>query len=186
MSNPSTWLLAVIVALTFVAAIRVFNRLIRARNQCDNAWASADVNLKKRHDLVPNVVQAAKGYASHERALLERVIELRQQAGDKISRPQDMQAEADLGAALALLIARVEAYPDLKADQHFLRLQATLTEIEEQISAARRAYNAAVLEHNNIVEQFPSSIVASVTGFPAKPFFSADPVVHQAPTVSLR
>jgi LemA protein len=185
MSNAGTWLLAIVAVSSLVMAIRVFNRLIRARNQCDNAWASADVNLKKRHDLIPNVVQAAKGYADHERTLLERVTELRRQARDGVARPQDMQAEADLGAALALLIGRVEAYPDLKADQHFLRLQATLTEIEEQISAARRAYNAAVLEHNNIVEQFPSSIVATVTGFGVKPFFTADPVAQRAPAVTL-
>jgi LemA protein len=96
-----------------------------------------------------------------------------------------MEAESDLGAALALLIGRIESYPELKADQQFLRLQATLTEIEEQISASRRAYNAAVFEHNNIVEQFPSSMVASATGFRTRPFFSTDPVAQRAPAAKL-
>jgi LemA protein len=164
----------------------VFNHLIRTRNQCSNAWASAEVNLKKRHELIPNVVQAVQGYINHEHELLERVSELRRLVRETVAHPEEMEAEGDLGAALSLLIGRIEAYPELEADHQFLRLQATLTEIEEQISAARRAYNAAVLEYNNIVEQFPSRIVASLTGFRVKPFFSIDPVSRRAPTVKLQ
>ena len=174
-----------IVVIGVVAfAVSVFNRLIRARNQCSNAWASVDVNLKKRHDLVPNLVDVVKAYAAHEREALEIVTEMRRRAREDRARPDGIQSEAELGSAIASLVMRVEAYPELKADQQFLRLQATLTEIEEQISAARRAYNASVLELNNLVEQFPTYLIASASGFRTEPFFSADPVVRQAPRVT--
>lgn len=176
------WLVAI--AGLLVAAIHTFNRLIRARNQCRNAWASVDVNLTKRHDLVPNLVAVVKGYTDHEKALLERVVQLRNQAQSTRSEPTGMGVEHELGRALVLLGGRVEAYPDLKADQQFLHLSASLNEIEEQISASRRAYNAAVMESNNLVEQFPTNIVASVTGFGLQDFFSAEPVARSVPGVS--
>jgi LemA protein len=186
MSDVGIWLLTTAAVLSTMAAIRLFNRLIQTANQCANAWASAEVNLKKRHDLIPNVVQAVKGYTNHEGRLLERVTELRRLAREADALPQQKHNEADLGNVLAQLIGRVEAYPELKTDEQYIRLQATLTEIEEQISASRRAYNAAVLEYNNLVEQFPSRVIASATGFRAKSFFSADPVSRRAPTMELQ
>ena len=176
------WLIVLVLAGLFVAA--TFNRLIRARNQCRNAWASVDVNLTKRHDLVPSLVAVVKGYTDHEKAVLERVAELRSRAQGTRSEPGSMDTERELGQALVLLAARVEAYPDLKADQQFLHLSASLNEIEEQISASRRAYNAAVMQSNNIVEQFPTNLVASMTGFRLQDFFSADPVARHAPSIS--
>jgi LemA protein len=157
-----------------VAVIRVFNALISARNGCHNARSAIDVQLRKRHDLVPSVVAAVRGYASHEHEVLSAVTAARAAALEQFGAVASAAAEQTLGGALSHLLARVEAYPDLKASANFLHLQRTLTEVEEQISAARRAFNAQVLLLNNLVEQFPTLVVARLTGFDALPFFASE------------
>ncbi len=143
--------------------VLTYNGLIAKRNQMANAFSSIDVNLKKRHDLIPNVVGAVKGFMNHERELLEKVTQLREQAraASKMS-PQRFDLEKQITGCLGEINMRAEAYPDLKSGENFLQLQRLLAEIEEQISAARRAYNSAVMEINNGIEMFPSSIVAGM------------------------
>ena len=141
--------------------ILTYNGLIAKRNQMANAFASIDVNLKKRHDLIPNIVETVKGFMKHERELLESVTQLRQDARSASSDSKErFGAEKQLTAQLGEINLRAEAYPELKSSENFLQLQRLLAEIEEQISAARRAYNGAVMEINNGIEMFPSSIVA--------------------------
>ena len=155
-------------------ALLTYNAFVRKRNRCRTAFSSIDVNLKKRHDLIPNIVGAVKGYMKHEAEVLERVTQLREQArgmaGDDGGRAS---VEREIGLCLGLINARVEAYPELKASEHVMHLQRTLTEIEEQISAARRAYNAAVESFNNGVEMFPSKIIAGMMGLSTMRFFEA-------------
>lgn len=155
-----------------VVAILAFNLLVARRNQVRNAFASLDALLKKRYDLVPNLVEVVKGYAQHERSLLEEVTRLRGQATEGALAPAaTLAVNAKLGGLLGNLQVAVENYPDLKADRNFLQLQATLNEIEEQISAGRRAYNASVTAINNAVEMFPTSLLARCAGFSREPFF---------------
>ncbi len=170
----SVLLLIVSVAVVALWALLTFNGFIFKRNRCRTAWSSIDVNLKKRHDLIPNIVGAVKGYMKHEAEVLERVTRLRAEA--RGMGPDDAgraAVERDIGACLAAINVRVEAYPELKASEHFLHLQRTLTEIEEQISAARRAYNAAVESFNNGVEMFPSRLIAALMGLRTLRFFEA-------------
>lgn len=181
----SGFTLLILVGLV-AAAVGIFNRLVRARNACGNAWSSAETNLKKRHDLIPNLVRAVQAYADHEQAVLTEVAGLRDQAARQVGTADGMDAEGRLGRALFDVRVRAEAYPELKANEQFLHLAATLNEVEEQISASRRAYNAAVQLLNNLVEQFPSLIVARIAGFGTRDYFAADPVVHRAPEVMSR
>jgi LemA protein len=167
-------------------AIRIFNRLVRARNACGNAWSGAETNLKKRHDLIPNLVKVVAAYADHEESVLAEVAGLRDKAAHEVGTTPGMDTEGRLGRALFDVRARAEAYPQLKANEQFLHLAATLNEVEEQISASRRAYNAAVQALNNLVEQFPSLYVARISGFRQREYFAVDPVVHNAPSVSIR
>ena len=166
--------LALGLAVVVVWALVTFNGFIRRRNRARNALSSIDVNLKKRHDLIPNLVGAVKGYMKHEAGILENVTRLREQA---VRTPADdpgrAAIERQIGGFLAAINVRVEAYPDLKASENVMHLQRTLTEIEEQISAARRAYNAAVEPFNNAVEMFPSRIIASMMNFKLMSFFEA-------------
>ena len=168
--NVSAILVLGVAGVCAFAVVGTFNRLIRARNLSRSAWSSVDVNLKKRHQLIPNLVETVRGYANHEQELLTRVTELRARAIASTG-VEEVRTEAELGTKLMTVMGLVESYPDLKADAHFERLSRTLTEIEEQISAARRAYNAAVLELNNLVEQFPTNLIASLVGIETAPFF---------------
>ena len=171
-------LILFVVGALLLAFIGVFNRLIRARNRARSAWSSIDVHLKKRHELIPNLVETVKGYAEHEQTLLTGVTELRARAVAETAGAGNAadigRTEAQIATGLGRVVGLAEAYPELRADKHFDQLSRTLTEIEEQISAARRAYNAAVFELNNLVQQFPTSIVASVASFRAEQFFQAD------------
>src|SRR5262249_52827196 len=175
-SHP--WLDCVLLALAASLAallVRLFNALIRARNACRDSRAGIDVQLTRRHDLVPNLVTAVAGYAAHELAVLMVVTEARSAAIKALGAPQSADAEGRLDGALGTLLARLEAYPDLKASANFLHLQRSLTEIEEQISAARRAFNAQVAAYNNLVETFPTLLVARAAGFATAAFFSSAP-----------
>ncbi|NNE90386.1 MAG: LemA family protein [Verrucomicrobiales bacterium] len=151
----------------------VYNGLVGKRNMVRNAFSSIDVNLKKRADLVPNLVSTVKGYAKHEQETLTRVIELRNRISEAKDDSERFRLEGQLGPEMGRLFALSESYPELRSNENFLNLQRNLTEIEEQISAARRAYNAAVLEMNNAVESFPSNIIANMFHFVRHDFFEA-------------
>ena len=169
------WLWIVIGVLVVLAIIAVwgYNRLVRLRNEVDTGWANIDVQLQRRTDLIPNLVEAVKGYAAHERGVFDEVTRARtavQQAGSP-----GVAAEANdiLTAALGRLFAVAEAYPELKASQNFLRLQDELTDTEDKISAARRYYNSTVMSFNNGVQSFPWLLLARPFGFREREFFSA-------------
>ena len=160
-----------VVAAVIVAIIVVYNGLVRLRVQADNAWADIDVQLKRRHDLVPNLVETVKGYAGHERGTLEAVVQARNQAVSATGPAAKAQAEGELTRALRQVFALAEAYPQLRAAESFAQLQASLGQIEDAIQNARRYYNAVVRDLNTRVAQFPSNFVASAFGFAPREFF---------------
>ncbi len=178
----------IVVAILVVALIAVligaYNGLIRRRNQVDNAWSQIDVQLKRRLDLIPNLVETVKGYAAHERETLEAVINARNVA---ISAPDEPgpQAEADgvLTGALRQLFALGEAYPDLKANQNFLALQEELTATEGRVAYARQFYNDSVLDYNNKIQQFPALLFAKSLHFTERDYFEAEPDARSVPNV---
>jgi len=177
----------VIVVLLILGFIIIYNSLVRLRNQVKNAWAQIDVQLKRRHDLIPNLVETVKGYAAHERETLEAVTAARNLAQGAIGKGVGAQskAEAELSGALSRLLAVVENYPDLKANQNFLALQEELTSTENKISFSRQFYNDSVLGYNNKTQMFPSNVVAGMTGFKADEFFEVEGAAERAaPTVS--
>jgi LemA protein len=163
----------VVVFLLFVFLWRTYNGLVRLRNQVKNAWAQIDVQLKRRHDLIPNLVETVKGYASYERETLEAVTNARNLAQQAVGKGVGSQAKAEgeLSGALSKLLAVVENYPDLKANQNYLALQEELTSTENKISFSRQYYNDSVLGYNNKVQMVPSNIVAGMTGFKLGEFF---------------
>ena len=164
-------LVLLVVAAVIVAIIVVYNGLVRLRVQADNAWADIDVQLKRRHDLVPNLVETVKGYAGHERGTLEAVVQARNQAVSATGPAAKAQAEGELTRALRQVFALAEAYPQLRAAESFAQLQASLGQIEDAIQNARRYYNAVVRDLNTRVAQFPSNFVASAFGFAPREFF---------------
>jgi LemA protein len=167
-------------------AVGLYNGLVRLRNQVKNAWSQIDVQLKRRYDLIPNLVETVKGYASHERETFESVTKARQQAINVSgSVAEQAKAENFLSQTLRSLFAVAEAYPDLKANQNFLALQEELTSTENKISFARQYYNDAALNLNNKVEMFPSNIVASMFNFAKAEFFEVeDEAAREVPKVS--
>ncbi len=166
--------------LLFMYGVGIYNGLIKKRNGVDGAWSDIDVQLQRRYDLIPNLVETVKGYAKHENQTLEAVIKARQQAvnitaSDATSSPQKIAAaENMLTGALRQLFAVAEAYPDLKANENFIMLQNDLSEIEDKLQLARRYYNATVLEYNNMRQVFPSSLIAGMFHFEAKEFFELE------------
>ena len=178
------YFLIILVALLLVVAF-IFNGLVQKRNAADFAFSCIDVQLKKRFDLIPNLVAVVKGYAAHEAAVLREVTELRAQIAQTApDTRQRFDAEAQLAEKLPALIAVAESYPALKADAQFLHLQRTLNEIEEQISAARRAFNAAIYEYNNAVQTVPSSFVASLCGYRNREYFHINDAERANPSVA--
>ena len=176
------WLLPLLLAGW---ALWVFNRLVRLRNQVRTAWADIDVQLQRRHDLVPQLVAAVAGYARHESALLEAVTALRGRALAE-TRPAELgEVEAQLQQALGRLVALQEAYPDLKASANFVALQRDLARVEDQLQFARRFYNGAVRDLNDGVQRFPDLLVARATGFGAAGFYQTAADSRAAPKVSL-
>jgi LemA protein len=167
------WIVLGIIGLLLIFFVFTFNGLVRLRNQVKNAWAQIDVQLKRRHDLIPNLVDTVKGYRDFERATLEAVTKARTAAQQAIGQGVGAQAKAEgeLSGALTRLLAVVERYPDLKANQNFLALQEQLTSTENKISFSRQFYNDSVLNFNNKIQMFPSNVVASMTGFKQGEFF---------------
>jgi len=178
------WIL--ILALGLVARlVFTFNKLVRFRNQSRNAWADIDVQLKRRYDLIPNLVETVKGYAGYEKETFEAVVEARNRAMAAQGPAQKGPAEDQLGQALGSLFALAESYPELRAADNFLQLQGTLSEIEEVLQNARRYYNAVVRDLNTAIEQFPSNLVAGLFGFTLADFFRIEAVEREAPRVDL-
>ena len=175
-----------IIGIPGLIFIIIYNGHINRRNAVDYAFASIDVQLKKRWNLVPNLVNTVKGYANHEKELFESVVTARQQARTRHDDSQGrFDGERHLDTSLPQLIAVAENYPDLKADRQFLNLQRNLTEIEAQIAASRRAYNAAVMDYNNGIDMFPSSIVASMFTFTRRQHFETPSQERQSHTLNL-
>ena len=183
-------MIAVIVIAVVVVLILLFfwlgyNGLVKRRNQVDNAWSQIDVQLKRRHDLIPNLVETVKGYAAHERQVFENVTAARSAATAAQGPEAQAQAENQLTGALRQLFAVAEAYPDLKANQNFLELQNELTDTEDKIQASRRFYNMTVRDLNTKIQQFPSSIIARFANADEREFFELDdPAERAVPAVS--
>jgi len=164
---------AILISLAALLALFAwaYNTVVARKNQVENAFGAVEAQLKKRRDLVPNLVEAVKRYMAHERELLERLTELRERA-ERTQGEEHFWAEGELSRVLAAFRLRAEAYPDLKANQNFLQLQAALTEAEDSIAAARRFYNQAVTEYNNALEQIPFTFIARSMGLTRKPVFT--------------
>ena len=179
------WIGFALLALATFWALRTFNRLVRLRNQMRSAWADIDVQLTRRHDLVPQLVSAVRAYVGHERATLEAVAQLRAQAISLTSPAQLGVVESELEHALDRLFALQEAYPDLKASENFSQLSASLVEVEEHLQYARRFYNGAVRDYNDATQRFPDLAVARATGFRAEEFFEAGDAQRAAVRVEM-
>lgn len=176
-------ILGLIVVLGLVV-ILIYNRLVALRQTTRQAWGDIDVQLKQRHDLVPNLVETVKGYASHEKETLENVVKARQTAIDVSGSTKELaQAENMLSGALRQLFALAESYPDLKANTNFLELQTELADLENKIAAARRFFNNAVAEYNTAIEQFPAVVLANSFGFKAEDFFEVAATERATPSV---
>lgn len=165
------WLILILVALLTVAVVLLYNRLIRSRNRVSTAWSDIDVQLQRRHDLIPQLVKAVDAYVQYERATLEAVTELRAEAMRVVDVNARGKAEEELGAGVGRLLALAESYPDLKANENFMKLQAELVETENYLQFARRYYNGSVRDYNTMTETVPSNLVANAFGFDQREFF---------------
>lgn len=178
--------LGMIVLLPVVFMVLTYNTLVSLRNFIRESWSNIDTELKRRYDLIPNLVATVKGYATHEREVLERVTQLRTRCVANNGTPGEQAVdEVELVSAIKQLLVVVERYPDLKADQHFLALQKELVNTEDRIQAARRFYNGNVRDYRNQCETFPSSIVAGLFGFAPEGFFDVPPAVREVPDASI-
>jgi LemA protein len=175
--------LLVIVALLVIALVALYNRFVRYRNRVDNAWAQIEVQLKRRWDLIPNLVETVKGYAAHERGTFEAVTEARANAQRAQGPAETAAAEGILGQALGRLFAVAEAYPELQADENFRQLQTELAETENRIAVSRQVYNDTVLTYNNAIQTFPGVVLAGPFGFAKREFFETDETQREAPRV---
>jgi len=185
--NVAVYIIIGVVVVLLIIFLAIYNGLVRRRNQVKNSWAQIDVQLKRRYDLIPNLVETAKGYMKHERETLEAVTNARNLAQQLSSAGagERAKAEGELSSVLSRLLAVVENYPDLKANQNFLALQEELASTENKISFSRQYYNDSVLRYNNQTQMFPSNIVASMTGFKASEFFEVTLAAErEAPKVS--
>ncbi len=176
-------LLAIVVAIALFLVV-LYNRLVRLRNRVDNSWAQIEVQLKRRWDLIPNLVETVKGYAAHERETFDSVTQARAAAQQARTPAETAQAEGILGAALGRLFAVAEAYPELQADENFRQLQSELAETENRIAVSRQVYNDSVLTYNNEVQTFPALVVAGPFGFDEREFFEVEEAAQrEAPVV---
>jgi LemA protein len=181
------WIILGVIVLIVLYFIVIYNRLVSLRQTTDQSWSDISVQLKQRHDLIPNLVETVKGYAAHERGTLEAVVQARNAAVAASGPAAQAQAENVLSGALRQLFALAEAYPDLKANQNFLQLQAELSDIENKIAASRRFFNNSVKEYNASTQQFPAVLIAGSLGFTQRTFFELDEAervaVNTAPQV---
>ncbi|MEX1258853.1 MAG: LemA family protein [Gemmatimonadota bacterium] len=179
------WILIVLglAAVVVLAVVAMYNGLVRLREQVDASWSNIDVELKRRHDLIPNLVETVKGYATHEQTTLERVIQARNAALSAKGPAETAAAENVLTGALRQIFALSEAYPDLKANQNFLQLQGQLSQVEDQIQRARSTYNGVVRDYNTKIRQIPTNLIATAFGFDAREFFEIEEEARAAPQV---
>lgn len=178
------WIIVIVIILAIVMyLISTYNVLVNLRNRVKDQWAQIDVLLKRRADLIPNLVETVKGYASHEKDTLEAVISARNKAVSATTTEEEMKANGELTQALSRLFALTEAYPDLKANTNFMDLQNNLKESEDKISISRQFYNDTVLKYKNKLEMFPSNIVANIFNFKPEPFFEATDADREVPQV---
>jgi LemA protein len=168
------WIALGIVGVLLLYGILVFNQLVRHRNRVENSWSGIDVQLRRRYDLIPNLIESVKGYATHERELFEQVTEARTRAIEAGSVTDQAQAETEITRSLGRLLAVAEAYPQLRANENFLALQEELTATESKIAFARQFYNDQVMRYNTLIEQFPSLLVARLGGFRQREFFETE------------
>ena len=179
------WLIVLlaVVLLVVVALVLFYNNLVRLRNRVDNSWAQIEVQLKRRWDLIPNLVETVKGYAAHERETFEAVTQARARAQQAQTPGETAAAEGILGAALGRLFAVAEAYPELQADENFRQLQDELAQTENRIATSRQVYNDAVLTYNNAIQTFPGAVLAGPFGFVVREFFETDEAQREVPVV---
>ncbi len=181
------WILLAIIIIAVIVVIGMYNGLVKLRVQCDNAWADIDVQLKRRYDLIPNLVQTVQGYAAHEKGTLEGVVAARNAAMSAQGPAAKAGAENMLTSALRQVFALAEAYPQLRAVESFTQLQTTLSQLEDSIQNARRYYNAVVRDLNTKIAEFPSNIIANMFGFKTREFFEvAAPAERDVPKVSFQ
>ena len=180
-----TWALVslAVIALLALGVVVLYNRLVRYRNRVGNAWSQVDVQLRRRYDLIPNLVETVKGYASHERATFEEVTAARTRAQEARTVEQQADAENVLTAAIGRLFAVAEAYPELRASENFRQLQSQLAETEDKIRVARQVYNDSVLTYENARQTVPTNVVAGLFGFEPKPYFELEEAAREAPRV---
>jgi LemA protein len=178
------WILLGIVVVIIFYITGTFNSLVNARNKVRDQWAQVDVQLKKRFDLIPNLVETVKGYAKHEKSTLEEVIEARNKFAKANTPEAEMEASGELTKVLSRLMVLTESYPELKADKNFLQLQADLKDVEEKIAYARQFYNDGVMSYMNKIEMFPSNIIANMFGFKEMKYFEVEEAAKEAPKVS--
>lgn len=178
-------ILVLLLVVVGIWALVAYNRLVRLRNQVRNGWSDIDVQLKRRHDLIPQLVEAVKGYAGYERGVMEAVTELRAQAVATTSPAKLGSVESNLDQALGKLFVLKEAYPELKANQNYLSLQKDLVEVENNLQFARRFYNGAVRDYNTSVQRVPDALIANSFGFKEEEFFQADAADHDVVNVNL-
>jgi LemA protein len=173
----------VIVLLVATFFVVLYNRLVRLRNRTENAWAQVDVQLRRRYDLIPNLVETVRGYASHERATFEEVTKARTAAQQAKTVPEQAEAENFLTAAIGRLFAVAEDYPELRATENFQQLQGQLEETEQKIAVSRQVYNDAVLTYDTALETVPTNIVGGMFNFEEKPYFEIEEPIREAPRV---
>jgi LemA protein len=181
------WILLLIIAVIVVVVIAMYNGLVKLKVQCDNAWSDIDVQLKRRYDLIPNLVETVKGYAAHEKGTLEGVIAARNSAMSAQGPAAKADAENMLTSALRQVFALAEAYPQLRAVESFTQLQGTLNQLEDSIQNARRYYNAVVRDLNTKIAEFPSNMIANMFNFKPREFFEVStPAERETPKVSFQ
>jgi LemA protein len=175
--------IAAIVVVLGLAVVVMYNRLVRLRNRTENSWSQVDVQLRRRYDLIPNLVEAVKGYASHERGTFEEVTQARTAAQQAQGVEEQAKAENMLTAAIGRLFAVAEAYPELRATENFQQLQAQLADVEQNIVVARQVYNDTVLTYDNALETVPTNIVAGLFNFSPRAYFETEDATREAPAV---
>jgi len=182
-----TWVIILILVgvavLALIFIVVLYNRLVRLRNRTQNAWAQVDVQLRRRYDLIPNLVEAVKGYASHEQTTFDEVTKARTAAQQAQTVPEQAQAENALTAAIGRLFAVAEAYPQLRATENFQQLQEQLTDTEQKIAVSRQVYNDTVLTYNNTTQTVPTNVIAGMFNFTPRDFFEIEEPVREAPQV---
>jgi LemA protein len=179
------WIIVAVVVVLALIVVYLYNKLVRLRNRTENAWAQVDVQLRRRYDLIPNLVETVKGYAAHERQTFEEVTRARTAAQQAQGVEQQASAENALTAAIGRLFAVAEAYPQLRATENFQKLQDELSDTESKIAVSRQVYNDTVLTYDNAIQSVPTNLLAGAFGFESRPYFEIDePAAREAPQVS--